>query len=216
MKSKTGEILIFRMVHYQNLDCLLSMGLHCPSSPQKCQNYQNIGHQTLINRREETQVSIAPFGNLSDYVPFYFTYKMPMLYLIHKNKVKAYEGGQSEVIYLISTAEKVVQSKCAFVFTDRHAVLNYTQFFNDLSDLDKLDWAVIDETDYNKWKNMHGESIDDNKEKKQAEFLVYKYFPISLISNIAVYNEEIKSTVAQNLAKANLSIPVHIVSQMYY
>lgn len=216
MNSQTGETLIFRMVHYQNLDCLLSMGLHCPNSPQKCPNYQNIGHSTLITRRDERAVDISPFGNLSDYVPFYFAYKMPMLYLIHKNKVAGYEGGQSEIIYLISTVEKVAQSKCEFVFTDRHAVLGYANFYNQIANLDKLDWEVINQLEYNVWKKTHGNSEDLNKEKKQAEFLVYQNFPLDLITGIAVYKEDIGQVIAKELKKKALSIPIHTLPQMYY
>jgi hypothetical protein len=216
MKNKLNKTLIFRMVHYQNIPCLLDIGLHCANSETKCDNYINIGHQTLINRRNETPINIHPLGVLSDYVPFYFAYKMPMLYLIHQNKVADYSGGQAEVIYLVSTAEKVSQQKLQFVFSNCHAVLSYTHFSNQLIDLQHLDWRIIDETDYNKWSIMNGNGSQVNKEKKQAEFLVYQHFSVDCIVGLAVQNQAKKDFLDQELKKRNLNIPTHIVSQMYY
>jgi ssDNA thymidine ADP-ribosyltransferase, DarT len=55
----------------------------------------------------------------------------------------------------------------------------YSQFFNRLSDLDKLDWNAI---------RSHDFRDPLTKEGKQAEFLLYGQFPWDLVEKIGVSN----------------------------
>ena len=68
-----------------------------------------------------------------------------MLFAIHKGNVEAYIGGQREVLHLVSDAERVAQtSDLACCFTDGHADMGFSEFFEDLKELDKqIDWSVM-------------------------------------------------------------------------
>ena len=65
------RILIYRMVHYQNIEGLLTYGIHCANSETKIQGYINLGDTKLITKRNTWDVKAEPFGVLADYVPFY-------------------------------------------------------------------------------------------------------------------------------------------------
>ncbi len=88
------------MTHYSNVGFILRNGLYCCNGGVTDPNYINIGHKSLIDKRGLAPVTIPPGGVLNDYIPFYFHYKMPMLWHIHKNLVDDYAGSQNEIIYL--------------------------------------------------------------------------------------------------------------------
>ncbi len=139
-------------------------------------------------------VLLPPGGTLGDYVPFYFAPLSPMLYAIHRGQVEGYVGGQSEVVHLASTVEAVAEAKLAWVFTEGHAEIRFTGFFNDLGDLDKIDWGVM------RGRYWYDTDNDpDRKRRRQAEFLVRDFFPWALISHIGVCNRNAELLVTQAL-----------------
>jgi hypothetical protein len=166
-----AKTYIWRMTDYRNIGFILQNGLHCCNCGVQDPNYINIGHKTLITNRGTAALPIEPGGVSNDYVPFYFHYKMPMLWHIYNGWVKDYAGTQNDIIYLVSTAEKIVDLQLPFLFTDRHGYLAHKKIFNSLDDLDKLSFNVIrDDT----WLKEYTEL---KKELKQAEFLVHQHVP---------------------------------------
>ena len=63
---------IFRIVHIENIEWILSHDVQCRNSSQYDPNYVEIGNPDLIKNRKEHAVPIDPGGMLSDYIPFYF------------------------------------------------------------------------------------------------------------------------------------------------
>lgn len=207
----TQETLIYRMINYKNLNDLLTYGIYCSNSQNQIQNYLNIGDASLIGRRSTLQVPVYPNGVLHDYVPFYFCPRSPMLYIIHKNP-QIYNTLQSDIIYLVSSVEKIENAGLQYVFTDGHAYLNYTNFFNQKSYLINLDWKVINS---NKWFN-NPPSDPDRKTRKQAEFLVYKSLPIECLTQIGVYDQNILTHIQSILLKYSITLNVSIERSWYY
>lgn len=63
-----------------------------------------------------------------------------MLYAIHKGNVAGYQGIQQEVIHLVTTAEAVAQEdELSYCFTEGHAEMAFSQFCENLSQLEKID-----------------------------------------------------------------------------
>jgi hypothetical protein len=173
-------------------------------------DYINIGHRSLITNRGQSAVTINPGGILNDYIPFYFHYKMPMLYHIFKGMVKDYAGSQEEIIYLVSSAEKVESLGLPFVFTNRHAYLATKILYNQLQDLEKLRWDIIkDDTWYLQYTELR-------KELKQAEFLVHQHMPIDAILGIVANSEQIAKFANSAIKDANSSLLVTIKPAFYY
>lgn len=50
----------------------------------------------------------------------------------------------------------------------------------------------------------------------QAEFLVYKFFPWSLISGIAVYDEKIAEQVGKMLQNGEVTTKIRVKREWYY
>lgn len=198
------------MTDYRNIGFILQNGLHCCNCAVQDPNYINIGHKTLINNRGNAALPVAPGGVLNDYIPFYFHYKMPMLYHIYKGLVKDYAGTQEDIIYLCSTAETIENMQLPFLFTDRHAYLAHKQLYNQLANLAELKWGVIKDED---WHMAYSEL---RKELKQAEFLVYQHVPVQAILGIVVHNNNVATFVQNEVTKAGLNLHVVVRSDYYY
>ncbi|MBL7913990.1 MAG: DUF4433 domain-containing protein [Bacteroidia bacterium] len=202
---------LFRITHLNNLPFILINGLHCPNSTVQDPDFVPIGFPSLIDYRKDRIVPISPGGTLSAYIPFYFWYRSPMLYVIHKgNDPEVIQTPQEEIIYLVTDMEKLNRLGCQYIFTDRHAKLDYTKFYNNSDDLEKLNWEFI-KTD--QWGRQFGA---ERMEMKQAECLVYRYIPTEALLGIAVLNEKVYDIVIQRLKGNEIEIPVKIRPNFYF
>jgi hypothetical protein len=202
---------IFRITHIHNLPFILQHGLYCPNAELQDPAFQPIGFPTLIEYRKERVVPVPPGGTLHDYIPFYFWYRSPMLYVISKgNDPEVIPAAQADVVYIVSSVEALQQSGSQFVFTDRHAKLEYANFYNDPRDLTQLNWECI-KTD--QWGRQFG---PERREMKMAECLVHQHLPREAIIGIAVMNEHAKSLVNSYLSGNQLQIPVKVKPNFYF
>ncbi len=203
---------IYRIVHINNLDYILSCGkLTCPVHNDADPNYVGIGDKSLKDSRRTKQIEISPFGTFSDYVAFYFGYRSPMLYNIKNGYLGVLKRSQEEIIYLVSSIEKVVSLKSDFVFYDGHGYHNFSQAFNDVKFLDKIDWDIVNAS---KW--FDSESDPDRKRRKQAEFLIKNELTIDAIIGIAAYNDKALNNVSSQLKKHSREIKTVAMSNWYY
>ncbi len=91
----------------------------------------------------------------------------------------------SRIIYFCVSIDRLEKEDA--VFTDASAnTAEAPEFFDDTSDLDELDWEIIDSKS---WK----QDSEEDKHKKMAEALIASRVDISEISHIVVYNEHVKS-----------------------
>ncbi|GAF98949.1 unnamed protein product, partial [marine sediment metagenome] len=125
-------------------------------------------------------IPCGPGGFIHDYIPFYFGYLSPMLLQLHTGRVAGYAEGQTPIIYLKTTAQTIAQSGAGFVFSDGHGIAHYTEWFDTLDDLDKVDWEMV-------YQRYWSDNVDDmdRQRRKQAEFLVHRFCNWSLIRGIA-------------------------------
>lgn len=148
---------------------------------------------------------------MGDYVPFYFAPRSPMLYAIDRGAVAGYQGGQAPIIYLCSTVEAVVEKGLEWVFTEGHAEMAYTDFFNDVADLDKVDWKLMREKYWN-----DTDEDGDRKRRRQAEFLVRTFFPWNLFSYVGVSDHAILEKAAAIIKEAAHQPKLGIQAGWYY
>lgn len=212
---------IYHITHIDNLAGILAEGgLVCDREAQArglCA--QAIAYDTLKQRRSSRSVEtvlgevVAAGGTLADYVPFYFTNRSPMLYAIHQGQVAAYQGGQQNVIYLVSSAETFAGTGASWCYTDGHAVERMSEFFHSLEDLNKLDWTVVNSW---RWGGKWLRNDPDIKRRKQAEFLVHQRVQWDLIETVGVINQAMSGRVRELLAQAGRTTPVTVEPSWYY
>jgi len=136
-------------------------------------------------QRQIHPVPVPPNGTIHDYVPFYFNSLSPMLYIIKNGNIDGVE--MQDLVFFKSTAQAVEAAGCEFVFTDGHGIMALSDYYNDLENLDKIPWNVIN-TKY--WNDF-----PDGKRLRQSEFLVYNKFDWSLVQTIGVYNSSMLNKV---------------------
>lgn len=171
----------------------------------------NIAYQNIKSRRSRRLVTVGSGGNLCDYVPFYFAPRSPMLFAIHQGNIPEYTGGQSEVIYLLSSTERVVDMHLDYVFSDGHAVISFSNLYTDLRRLDKIDWELM-KSKY--WNDT--DQDNDRCRRRQAEFLIKQSAPLSLIDEIGVFNEQTASEVERYLESSATKPKVRIRRNWYF
>jgi ssDNA thymidine ADP-ribosyltransferase DarT-like protein len=206
---------ILRLTHVDNLAvCLRREGLHAPNfTPDDGLTYKTIHNTKIQSHRNACQLPCDPGGTIHDYVPFYFGPLSPMLLQLKTGRVEGYGEGQEPLIYIVSTVQAVQKSGTPFVFSDGHGIAAYTRWFNDLGNLNEVDWECV-EARY--WADSVNDM--DRKRRKQAEFLVHKSCDWALVHEIAVIDESMKQRVENTLAEfpSHLCRSIRVEKRWYY
>ncbi len=201
---------IWRIVHRQNMPWILDHGLVCANSEWLDPNFVPIGNADLIDRRAHRVVPIAPGGTLSDYVPFYFTPFSPMMYNIYTGRTVRQQRNE-DICMLVSTLPVLRQLGIPFVFTDRHAYTQLARFFSDLGDLDQIDWPLLQARNFKR-----NQDDPEQIERYQAETLVHRHLPVTGLTAIVCYNEEVKRELEQLAAARRLNVTVQALPNWYF
>ena len=204
---------IYHTTHFDNLPGLLARGEILSDSLIQAAGLRprSIAHGNIKHRRANTMVTACQGGRVSDYVPFYFCPRSPMLYAIHGSYVEGYPGGQAQVLHLVLDAESIASAGAPCCHTDGHAAMQPLSFHSGVSGLSALDWEVIHNPI---WRNTQEDN--DRKRRKQAEFLVWQRVPWTHVSRIGVINATMASAVTNLLAGTAHRPSVEIQPDWYY
>ena len=204
---------IYHITHVDNLPAILQHGgLFCDADvASRCPTHRNIGYSHIKERRLTTPVPVGPRGALGDYVPFYFAPRSPMLFVIDRGGVPAYTEGQEPVLHLVASAEAVVAARLGFAFTDGHAVMAISGYFDDLGQLPRVDWNVMGARYWN-----DTQADQDRKRRREAEFLVHRFFPWALVEEIGTLTPAMRERVESLLPVAGYRPRVTECPGWYY
>jgi len=208
------DIYIYRIIHIDNLDYILKQNelihyQHSNADP----NYINIGQKELITKRKShkvtTQVTNEAYCPSCEYIPFYFWYYSVMLYNIQNgydtDKIKA-----NEIIYLVYQLKGIIND-IDFLFTDGHGFKGMTKWYDDISQVNHIDWNTIKSTN---WANTEDDS--DRKRRKQAEFWIKEKVSLNKITGIAVFDTTTQKHVVELCQKNKKNINVKVHTHWYY
>jgi hypothetical protein len=95
----------------------------------------------------------------------------------------------------------------AWAFTACNAGAKYVNCFNDLAQLDEVNWSAVEATDFRE---------PAVKEGKQAEFLIHESFPWQLIERIGVQSEDAAQMVRKAIAAIHHQPAVVVERNWYY
>lgn len=210
--DSTSGILMTQILHITNVANLARIaqvgGLCSPNHMPASVSPSSSAHASIQDKRAQTLVPVGPGGVVHDYVPFYFGELSPMLFAIKNGRVQGVPADQRPMIYLVSEVESVAAQRHDWVFTDGHAIVKLTRFFDDLRHLTQVDWTMVGER---YWRDNPDDP--DRKRRKQAEFLVHRFFPLSLVTEIAVIDKAMAQQVQQ---VAGVTVPVQVRRDWYY
>lgn len=211
--SIPNPVLVFRLIHVDNVDgCLRHGGMYAPHHiPEDGLNYRTIHNIDIQNQRSVRTIPCGVHGTIHDYVSFYFGPRSPMLLQLHTGWVPGYNEGQEHLVYAVSTVDAIVESGLNFVFSDGHGIAAYSQWYDNIADLDKVDWAAVYATYWN-------DTLEDpdRQRRKQAEFLIHIFCPWDVVQEISVNNEAMRQRVTHIIEQHSISTPVRIRQEWYY
>ncbi len=206
---------IYRFTHIDNLKIYLYRGgLHAPNFfPVDGFRYHTCHNLEIQGVRRERKVTCGPGGVIHDYVAFYFGYLSPMMLKLNSGQVEGYSEGQKPLIFLVSKCQDIVEKGIKFVFFDGHGIAKFSHPYDNLDDLDKIDWDVV-------YKRYWHDTIQDmdRQRRKQAEFLVYRFCDWSFINEIGVIDDSMKTKVEEILHAfpPELWRPVNVQRSWYF
>lgn len=177
---------------------------------RKHKGFTTIAHEGIQDRRSVTLVPCGPGGSLHDYVPFYFAPRSPMLCAISYGRVPSCPN-PADVVHLVSTVEEIDNNGLKFAFADGHAIMVFSQFYDDLACLNQVDWGVM-KARY--WSDTLEDT--DRKRRRQAEFLVHRLMPWTLVSEIVVVKKSVQQVVQAMLEQEGDATPVRTNRAWYY
>lgn len=205
------KALIFRIVHRDNVPWLLDNGLHCRNSGRSDPDYVAIGDPELIEKRRHRTVPIPPGGTLGDYVPFYFTPRSPMLMSICSGYRGLRRYDPSEIVIVTAPLRDLARAGIAFVFTDGHAYMQTTTYFDDLARLDRIDWDLLQSSEFRRSDEDPG-----RMNRYQAEALVHKAMRLDGLGALGCYDDVAKAMISRWVAERGLEIKVFKRSSWYF
>ena len=164
----------------------------------------------VVDRRKLLSVPCHPVTKVGDYVPFYFCPRSVMLYVIYRGNHPGltYTSGQVPIVHLEAdlhtVAEWADRQRVPWAFTLSNAAESEAEFRRRLDDLSDVNWEAV------KARQWSGRLMAP----KQAEFLVHRRVPWSLIERIGVINMRVAQRVSQ--ITAGRAVRVEVRGAWYY
>ena len=202
---------IFRICHANNLPWILDHGLHCKNSDVQDPNFVSIGMADLIRKRDAHSVPTGPGGTLSDYVPFYFTPWSIMMLNIKTGHNDVSQRENADIVILVTSLHKLRASGVRYLFTNGHAFLRETDYFEDLADLVKVDWDLLRRKDFKRDPEDPGKLG-----RYQAEAIIHRHMPVDALSGIACYDSRAQERVDREVQTRGLTLKVRAMSSWYF
>jgi len=119
----------------------------------------------------------------------------------------AYRDGQQPIIHLVADLQKTIEwagkNNLRWAFTGSNAGSRYFEDYSNLADIGKIDWESVSATNWS-----------GRQDKKQAEFLVEKYFPWELVDEIGVYSHHQQEQLYCIIGSQDL--PIKVQRTWYY
>ncbi len=205
---------IYHIVHLDRLRSIVADGcLWCDAVMVGRPGGTMIGMGGIKERRLQLPVSCYAGLKVGSCVPFYLCSRSVMLYVIHRadHAELAYRGGQEPIVHLEADLHGAVcwaeASGQRWAFSLSNAGARYTQFRGRLDELDQVNWDAVAARDFRP---------ADEKEAKQAEFLVERSFPWKLVERIGIHSRPWAARVATAIQGAEHRPRIEVQPSWYY
>jgi hypothetical protein len=144
-------------------------------------------------------------------VPFYFTPFSVMMRNIRSGRGGVQQRENDEIVILVSSLHHAAKQGLPFLFTDMHAYYRWATYYNDLAQLGKVDWKLLQARDFKRDEN------DPAKfERYQAEALIHRHCPVSGLIGIVCHSEKGKMQAQAQVAAQGLQLQVHARPGWYF
>lgn len=178
------------MTHIENISHIIQYGITHSTSANANPDFVPIGDGRLIATRNDFLLDNG--RRLGEYIPFYFGVRTPMLYVVQNGFNMVASTPAENIVYCVSSVQKIIDLHLDFVFTDGHAVDSFSSQYT-AADIQNID-TILDKNAINA-KYWRDENDLDRKRRKEAEFLVLGDIAREAILGFITYNENAKNKV---------------------
>jgi len=207
---------IYHITHVNNLASIIEAGRLWSDAKriEKALDCALVGMSEIKRRRlEDLAVSCHPRTMVGHYVPFYFCPRSIMLFILHKGNHPdiSYREGQRPIVHLQADLKEVVawadEKGVKWAFSTTNAGARYARFFSSLDELSEVSWTAVKATDFR---------TVEVKEGKQAEFLLFRSLPWSLVEKVGVVHSSVRAKAQAALAAADHQPQVSVEPDWYF
>lgn len=199
----------YRMTHIDNIQNIMQEGIVLATSLNANPNFVSIGDITAIETRKEKKLSDG--SKIGDYIPFYFGPRTPMLYVIQKGFNGVKKRRAEEIVYCVIDIDDIVRDGLDCVFTDGHALDNFTTVYpgDRLCEVNSiLDYDIL-------YARQWGD-LDDVRRRKQAELLLKNDLPSQYLKFFLVYNEWARQKLISDGIPEKMIVIPNTLDLFYY
>jgi hypothetical protein len=222
MSSPPASPRIYHITHVDNLRGIIDSGGLVSDAEMLARGgpAASIGIGAIKHRRLALPVACHPGLQVGHCVPFYFCPRSIMLYVIHRGNQPslAYRGGQGPIVHLEAELDEVVrwadEEGRRWAFSLSNAGAAYSQFRGSLARLGDVDWYAVASSHFG--NGVCSPSGLPVKEGKQAELLVERDFPWSLVRRIGVASQLIAQRAHEVLLDASHKPTVSVEPSWYF
>jgi hypothetical protein len=134
-----------------------------------------------------------------------------MMYNIHTGYGGITRRRNDEIVIFVSSLHKLRELGVPFVFTDQHAYAAGTDYFSDLTRLDRIDWELL------RSRNFKTDDTDPGKQLRyQAEALVYRHVPIEALIGLVCHDDTVLQRLAPLLAANKVELSLKAIPGWYF
>jgi hypothetical protein len=204
---------VMHFTHVTHLGAIAREGLVADTVARRSHSFQvEVGNQGIKEARRRRRVLVPPHGVVADYVPFYYAPRSPMMFAIEKGNVPTYQDGCDDLVYLLSSVERMVELNLPVLFTDRNAVLGFATYTADPADLDELiDWPLMRARYWNDTPEQ-----PDRRERRMAECLVHRRVPWEAFSLVVARTQACRTRAERELAAVGVSARIVVRPAWYF
>ena len=206
---------IYHITHIDNLARIIEDGrLYSDAEMvRQSKDHAKIGMAKLKTDRFARPVTCHESTMVSDYVPFYFCTRSPMLYIAWKQNhaEMSYRGGQETIVHLEADFHRMItaaeRQEVRWAVSSSNATAKYAAFYTGAGALEALDWECITAA---QWAGSQ------RRERKQAECLFHTRFPWRGVTRLGVRTKTVHQQVETLLEHVEHRPPVEVRPDWYY
>lgn len=219
--SQVTEHVVYHFTHVSHLPAIVRDGLLSDSAMNASGSLMHeAGDRGIKDQRRRRVVPCGHCGVVADYVPFYFAPRSPMLYRITNphglagGGVTTYDGAADELVYLVTSVERLYQAGLSLVLTDRNAATSVARF--------QCDAATWFEPEFIDWPLMSAQLWHDTTEypdrmaRRMAECLAHQRVPWALFVKVAVANAAVAQEAHDALSSAGEHEMTTVLAPSWY
>lgn len=185
--TEFSKLWVYRMTHINNVSHIITNGLTHVDSDRSNPEYTSIGNSEVISVRHNRLLENG--RSIGSYLPFYFGFCTPMLYVIQHGYTGVKQVDACDIIYCVTSVQRLLDSGQFFFFTDGQANSALTTCYSKyrLSEIyDLVDFNAVD-------SKYWSDDLDvDKKRRKEAELLLDGDLSNEFILGYICYNEDAK------------------------